>query len=56
MPTLVLHTLMCLKSIGRHIYSGNFTVEETGHSAWALFRQHDSWIASNIIFEAHPES
>ena len=23
--------------------------------AWAMFRQHDSWIISNIIFEAHPE-
>ena len=38
------------------IYCGTFTVEETGHSAWAIFRQHDSWITSNIIFEAHPES
>ena len=38
------------------IYCGKFTVEETGHSAWAMFRQHDSWIISNIIFEAHPES
>ena len=51
MPTFVLHTLMCLKSIGTP-----FTVEETEHSAWAMFRQHDSWIISNIIFEAHPES
>ena len=38
------------------IYYGKFTVEETGHSAWAMFRQHDSCIISNIIFEAHPES
>ena len=38
------------------IYCGKFTVEETEHSAWARFRQHDSWIISNIIFEAHPES
>ena len=38
------------------IYCGKFTVEETEHSAWAMFRQHDSWIISNIIFEAHPES
>ena len=38
------------------IYCGKFTVEETWHSAWAMFRQHDSWIVSNIIFEAHPES
>ena len=37
------------------IYCGKFTVEETGHSAWAMFRQHDSWIISNIIFEAHSE-
>ena len=37
------------------IYCGNFTVEETEHSAWAMFR-HDSWIISNIIFEAHHES
>ena len=54
MPTFVLHTLMCLKSIG--IPFGKFTVDETGHSAWAMFRQHDSWIISNIICEAHPES
>ena len=39
------------------IYCGKFTVDETGHSAWAMFRQHiNSWIISNIIFEAHPES
>ena len=38
------------------IFCGKFTVEETGHSAWAMFRQHDSWIISNITFEAHPES
>ena len=38
------------------IYCGKFTVEEPRHSAWAMFRQHDSWIISNIIFEAHPES
>ena len=38
------------------IYCGKFSVEETGHSAWAMFRQHDSWIISNIICEAHPES
>ena len=35
------------------IYWGKFTGEETRHSAWAMFRQHDSWIISNIIFEAH---
>ena len=38
------------------IYCGKFTVEGTEHSAWAMFRQHDSWIISNIIFEAHPKS
>ena len=38
------------------IYCGKFTVDETRHSAWDMFRQHDSWIISNIICEAHPES
>ena len=39
------------------IYCGKFTVEERDILlAWAMFRQHDSWIISNIIFEAHPES
>ena len=37
------------------IYCEKFTVEETGHFTWAMFRQHDSWIISNIIFEAHTE-
>ena len=35
------------------IYSGKFTVDETGHSAWAMFRQHDSWIISIIIHYAY---
>ena len=56
MSTFVLHTLMCLRSIGKPFTVENFIVEETEHSAWAMFRQHDSWIISNIIFEAHPES
>ena len=56
MPTFVLPTLMCLKFIDRPFTVEKFTGEETGHSAWAMFRQHDSWIISNIIFEAHPES
>ena len=56
MPTLVLHTLMCLKSIGRPFAGENLPWKKTEHSAWAMFRQHDSWIISNIIFEAHPES
>ena len=38
------------------IYSQKFSVEETEHSAWAMFEQHESWIISNIIFETHPES
>ena len=37
------------------IYCEKFTMEETGHSALAMFRQHDSWIISSIILEAHPE-
>ena len=55
MPTFVLHTLMCLYVHWQTIYCGKFSGEETGHSAWAMFRQHDNWIISNIIFEAHPE-
>ena len=41
------HTNHCEKS----------TMEETGHSAGAMFRQHDtSMISTVIIFEAHTES
>ena len=56
-PTFVLHTSMCLKSIGRP-----FTVENLPWKKrdillrpWPMFRQHDSWIISSMIFEAHPE-
>ena len=28
-------------------------MEETGHSAWAMFRKHDSWITSNILSSKH---
>ena len=34
------------------IYCGKFTVEKMGHSAWAMFGQHDSWIISNISISA----
>ena len=45
-----------LKVHWQTIYYGKFTVGETGHSALAMFRQDDSWIIENIIFEAYPES
>ena len=45
-----------LKVHWQTIYCAKFTVEETGHSALAMFRQDDSWIISNIIFKARPES
>ena len=57
MPTFVLHTLMCLKSIGRPFTVANLPwTKRDILLPWAMFRQHDSWIISNIICEAHPES
>ena len=38
------------------IYCEKFTVEETRHFTWAMFRQHDSWIILIIILDAHTES
>ena len=37
------------------IYCKKLTVEGTGHLIWAIFRQHDTWIISTIIFEALTE-
>ena len=53
LPTFVLYTI---NVHWETIYCKKFTVEETGNSNSAMFRQHDSWTISNIIFEAHPES
>ena len=46
MPKVHWQTIYCEKS----------TVQETGHFTGAMFRQHDTWIISTIIFEAHAES
>ena len=42
--TFVLYTLMCLKHIGRPLFTVKSTVEETVHFTWAGFRQHHTWI------------
>ena len=54
--TFALYTLICLTYIGRPFTVKNSPVEGTGHLIWAIFRQHDTWIISTIIFEALTES
>ena len=38
------------------IYCEKFTVEETGHFTWPMFREDDSSIRSTITFKTHTES
>ena len=38
------------------IYCEKFTVDETGHFAWAMFGEDDTSIMPSIMFEKHTES
>ena len=38
------------------IYCEKFTVEETGHFTWPMFREDDTSIRSTIMFKTHAES
>ena len=56
MPTFVLHTLMCLKSIGRPFTVANLPWKKRDILLGPCLDNMTAGIISNIIFEAHPES